>query len=103
MKNVEAGRCLTASWKVEAGAKKLYNANVSIRASDHSAAISVLSQVVADLKLAITAINGRLDKNRGAVLDASISISDISEVDLLIKKMQADKRIYEVHRNTSLS
>ena len=103
MKCIEKGRLLSASWKVEAGAKKLYNANISIRASDHSAAISVLSQVVADLKLSITAINGRLDKNRGAVLDASISISDTNEVVLLMKKLQADKRIYEVHRITSLS
>ena len=59
--------------------------------------------VVADLDLAITAINGRLDKNHSAVIDASISIADSNEVDLLIKKLQADKRIYEVHRITSLS
>ena len=103
MRNVEKGRLQTASWKVEAGAKKLYNAHISIRASDHGSAIAVLSQVVADLKLAITAINGRLDKNRSAVLDASISISDSNEVDLLIKKLQTDSRIYEVHRTTSLS
>jgi hypothetical protein len=44
-----------------------------------------------------------MDKNRDAILEASISLTDIAEVDLLIKKMQADKRIYEVHRITSLS
>ena len=103
MKNAEKGRLQSASWKLEAGAKKLYNAHISIRASDHGAAIAVLSQVVADLKLSITAINGRLDKNRSAVLDASISISDGNEVEMLIKKLQADNRIYEVHRTTSLS
>lgn len=97
---VDQARLLSASWRIEAGAKQRYNANIAIRAADQGAAIAVLSFVVADLKLSITAINGRMDKNRDAVLEASVSLSDISEVDLLIKKMQADKRIYEVHRIT---
>ncbi len=103
IRNVEQGRLLPASWQIAAGAKQRYNANISIRATDQGAALSVLSQVVADLKLSITAVNGRIDKNHDAILEASISLADISEVDLLIKKMQADKRIYEVHRITSLS
>ena len=100
---MEKDRLLPASWRIEAGAKQRYNANISIRATDQGAALSVLSSVVSELKLSITAVNGRIDKNRDAVLEASISLTDISEVDLLIKKMQSDKRIYEVHRITSLS
>ena len=100
---MDEGRLLTAPWRIEAGAKQRYNANVSIRATDHGAALSVLSAVVSDLNLSITAVNGRIDKNKDAVLEASISLTDLAEVDMLIKKMQADKRIYEVHRITSLS
>ena len=103
VKHVEQHRLLPASWQIAAGAKQRYNANISIRATDQGAALSVLSQVVSDLKLSITAVNGRIDKNHDAILEASISLTDISEVDLLIKKMKADKRIYEVHRITSLS
>ncbi len=96
-------RLLSASWQVAAGAKQRYNANISIRAVDQGAALSVLSFVVSEMKLSITSVNGRIDKNHDAVLEAQISLTDSSEVDLLIKKMQADKRIYEVHRITSLS
>ncbi len=96
-------RLLPASWRVAAGAKQRYNANVSIRAVDQGAALSVLSFVVAEMKLSITSVNGRIDKNKDAILEAQISLTDSSEVDLLIKKMQADKRIYEVHRITSLT
>ena len=103
IQGVDAQRLLSADWQIEAGAKQKYNANISIRAADQGAALSVLSFVVSDLKLSITAVNGRIDKNHDAVLEASISLTDISEVDQLIKKMQADKRIYEVHRITSLS
>ena len=100
---IDKARLLPASWQIAAGAKQRYNANISIRATEQGAALSVLSQVVSDLKLSITAVNGRMDKNRDAVLEASISLTDINEVDMLIKKMQSDKRIYEVHRITSLS
>ncbi len=103
LKGVERLRLLPASWQIEAGARQRYNANIAIRAADQGAALSVLSATVADLKLSITAVNGRIDKNRDAILEASISLTDISEVDQLIKKMQSDKRIYEVHRITSLT
>ena len=103
MRNIEGQRLLPASWQVAAGAKARYNANISIRAVDQGGALSVLSQVVSDMHLSITAVNGRIDKNHDAILEASISLSDISEVDLLIKKMKADKRIYDVHRITSFS
>ncbi len=96
-------RLLTAEWQIASGAKHRYNANISIRAIDQGSALSVLSFVVSEMKLSITSVNGRIDKNRDAILEAQISFADISEVDLLIKKMQADKRIYKVHRITSLS
>lgn len=103
VKGIDAHRLLSVSWQVAAGAKQRYNANITIRATDQGAALSVLSSVVSELKLSITAVNGRIDKNRDAVLEASISLADISEIDLLIKKMESDKRIYKVHRITSLS
>ncbi len=103
LRGVDKARLLPATWQIAAGAKQRFNANISIRAADQGAALSVLSSAVSELKLSITAVNGRIDKNRDAVLEASISLTDISEVDLLLKKIQADKRIYNVHRITSLT
>ena len=103
LRGVEKMRLLPASWQIAAGAKQRYNANIAVRATDQGAALSVLSAVVADMKLSITAVNGRIDKNHDAILEAAISLGDIAEVDQLIKKMKADRRIYDVHRITSLS
>ena len=97
MRYVEQGRLLAASWVEQTGLSR-YNAHISIRAQDQGAALSVLSCVVADMKLSITSVNGRIDRNGDAILEASVSLSDVSELDLLIKKMMADKRIYDVHR-----
>ena len=100
VRNLEPHRLLSAEWQLAAGGKQRYNANISIRATDQGAALSVLSSAVSEMKLSITAVNGRIDKNGDAVLEASISLTDISEVDSLFKKMQSDRRIYEVHRTT---
>ena len=56
--------------------------------------------VLSDMKLSITSVNGRIDKNHDAVLEAQISLADSSEVDQLIKKLKQDKRIYDVRRTT---
>ncbi len=101
VKGVEASRLISASWAREIGDKNLYNAHISIRATDQGAALSVLSLAVSDMKLSITAVNGRIDKNGDAILEATVSLADISEVDMLIKKMLSDKRIHDVHRMTS--
>ena len=101
VKGIEPNRLISASWAREAGDKNLYNAHISIRATDQGAALSVLSLAVSDMKLSITAVNGRIDKNGDAILEATVSLADISEVDMLIKKMLSDKRIHDVHRMTT--
>ena len=103
VRGIEKERLLPAEWRKESGEKQLYNANIIIRAADQGAALSALSLVVSDMRLSITAVNGRIDKNRDAVLEASIRLTDVSEVDMLIKKLRADKRIYDVNRITTLS
>ena len=103
IRGIEGERLIPAAWNKEVHDKHRYNANISIRATDQGAALSVLSGVVSDMKLSITYVNGRIDKNRDAVLEASISLTDIADVDMLLKKLRADRRIYDVHRITSLS
>lgn len=103
IKNVDKDRLLSAEWDIAAGDAQRYNAHIVIRAVDQGAAISVLSVVTAEMKLSISSINGRTDKNGDAILETSISLTDVSAVDTLVKKMLADKRIYDVRRVTSLS
>ena len=102
LRGVDQQRLLPAQWQLAAGDRQKYNANISIRAVDQGAALSVLSSVVSELKMSISAVNGRIDRNGDAVLEATISLTDSSEMDALLKKIHADKRIYEVFR-TSLS
>ena len=103
IRGVERQRLLPASWVKESGDRSRYNVHISIRATDQGAALSVLSLVVSEMKLSITSVNGRIDKNQDAILEAAVAIADTAEADLLIKKMLADRRVFDVHRITSLS
>ena len=103
VRGIEPERLLPAEWRKEGSEKHLYNANIILRAGDQGAALSALSLVVSDMKLSITSVNGRIDRNHDAVLEASIRLTDVSEMDLLIKKLRSDKRIYDVNRLTTLS
>ena len=103
VRGIESERLLPAEWRKEGAEKHLYNANIILRAGDQGAALSALSLVVSDMKLSITSVNGRIDRNHDAVLEASIRLTDVSEMDLLIKKLRSDKRIYDVNRLTTLS
>ena len=103
VRGIEPERLLPAEWRKEGAEKHLYNANIILRAGDQGAALSALSLVVSDMKLSITSVNGRIDRNHDAVLEASIRLTDVSEMDLLIKKLRSDKRIYDVNRLTTLS
>ena len=100
---MEKERLLTASWDIAAGDTQRYNAHIIIRAMDQVSAIAVLSMATADMKLPITGINGHNDKASGdAIVEVTVSLADVSAVDMLIKKLLSDKRIYDVHRASSL-
>ena len=101
LRGFDPQRLLSADWQLTEGVKQFYNVNISIRAVDNASAIAVLSNVTSDLRLVITAVNGRIDRNGDAIVEASISLTDIGEIDLVIKKMMTDKRIHEVFRLTS--
>ena len=76
-------------------------AGIVIKAKDQGVALSVLTNVVSDMRLMITGVNSRFDKNKDAVIEANIRLNGKEEIDLLIKKIQADDRITEVFRTAT--
>ena len=50
------------------------------------------------MKLSITSINGRYDKNHDAIVEVTVSLTNRQDVEVLIKKMQSHAKIYDVRR-----
>ena len=97
--NIEAERLLPAEWiNQENGAR--YNAHIEVRAADQGVILSVVSLVAADMRLAITSVNGRLDKNRSAIVEVCVSLTKKEDIETFIKKVKGDSRIFDVYRTT---
>ncbi len=96
---VEKGRILPAEWA--AGGSGRFVAGIVIKAKDQGVALSVLTSVVSDMRLMITGVNSRFDKNKDAVIEANIRLNGKEDIDLLIKKIRADERIDEVFRTAT--
>ena len=92
-------RILPAEW-AETGGNR-FVAAIVIKAKDQGVALSVLTSVVSDLRLVITSVNSRFDKNKDAVIEASIRLNGKEDIDQLIKKIRQDERIDEVFRTTA--
>ena len=83
----EEGRILPAEWT---GANVgRFVAGIIIKAKDQGVALSVLTNVVSDMRLMI------------AVIEANIRLNGKDDIDLLIKKIRSDERISEVYRTVA--
>ena len=102
IKNLEAeqGRILPAEWAETQGGGH-FVAGIIIKARDQGVALSVLTGVVSDMRLMITAVNSRFDKNKDAVIEANIRLNGKEDIDLLIRKLLSDDRISEVYRTVA--
>ena len=101
IKNLEAeeGRILPAEWTATSGGR--FIAGIVIKAKDQGVALAVLTSVVSDLRLMITGVNSRFDKNKDAVIEANVRLNGKEDIDLLIKKIRSDERITEVYRTAT--
>ena len=96
----EQGRILPAEWAETQGGGH-FVAGIIIKAKDQGVALSVLTGVVSDMRLMITAVNSRFDKNKDAVIEANIRLNGKEDIDLLIRKLLSDDRISEVYRTVA--
>ncbi len=95
----EEGRILPAEWADTIAGR--FVAGIVIKAKDQGVALSVLTGVVSDMRLMITSVNSRFDKNKDAVIEANIRLNGKEDIDLLIRKIRSDDRIDEVYRTAA--
>ena len=70
-------------------------------ASDQGAALAAISGSVAEMKLGITSINGRYDKNDCAIVDVTVNLTNTQDVEVLIKKIKSHSKIIDVRRSSN--
>ena len=100
VRNVEPERLQTAEWLADEGGAR-FKAAIVVTAAEQGAALGAISGSVAEMKLEITSINGRYDKNDNAVIDVTVALTNRQDVEVLIKKIKAHSKIYDVRRSSN--
>ncbi len=100
LKGADAERLQPAEWVVEEGNAR-FKAAIVVIADDQGAALSAISGSVAEMKLEITSINGRYDKNNSAIVDVTVSLTNRQDVEVLIKKIKSHAKILDVRRTAN--
>lgn len=99
MRNIEPERFIEVRWANQTGTS--FNAGIKVIANDQGAILASVSQVVAQMNFAITAINGRIDaKTKQAIVDFSIRLNSRSDLDALIEKLRQNKKLTDVYRTS---
>ena len=97
MKNVEPERLQPAQWIAEEGGAR-FKAGIVVKAAEQGAALAAVSGCVAEMKLSITSINGRYDKNNDAIVEVTVSLTNRQDIEVLINKIKSHPKIYDVRR-----
>ncbi|MBR6788681.1 MAG: bifunctional (p)ppGpp synthetase/guanosine-3',5'-bis(diphosphate) 3'-pyrophosphohydrolase [Clostridia bacterium] len=99
IKYVDQKKLIDASW----GAKRdnTFVVYLQIQANDKQNLVVDISTVISELKLSLISIVGKVDKNDMANLTIGVCVSDISEIDILIKKLQQLSPVRKVHRSSA--
>ncbi len=100
MKNTDEARLQPAEWVAKDGGAR-FKAGIVVTADDQGAALSAISGSVAEMKLEISSINGRYDKNNSAIVEVSVTLTNRQDVEVLIRKIKAHAKIIDVRRTSN--
>ena len=65
---------------------------------DNSSLLLQIAKLIADMKLPMKAINARTTRDNYELIDLTIEITDRSELDKLIKKINSLENVFDVSR-----
>ena len=100
LKNADPERLQAAEWLADEGGAR-FKAALVVTAAEQGSALAAISGSVAEMKLEITSINGRYDKNNSAIVEVSVSLTNLKDVEVLIKKIKSHAKIIDVRRTSN--
>ncbi|MBE7088921.1 MAG: bifunctional (p)ppGpp synthetase/guanosine-3',5'-bis(diphosphate) 3'-pyrophosphohydrolase [Clostridiales bacterium] len=99
LKDYDNDRLQPAQWTGEL--EQGFIAGLKILAENDDGLVAFITMEISTMKLSITQINGRVNKNKQAEFDINIKFNKRSDLDLLINHIKKDKRIIDVFRTNN--
>lgn len=78
-----------------------FQAEIQIRAYDKKGLLSEITKVITESKITVNALNARTNKEKLAVLNLTVEIDDINQLDKIMQKFRGMKEVLDVHRVTT--
>lgn len=92
-------RFIEVAWANEGTSS--YTTNVQIISTDRKGLLSEITMLMHEMDMMMSGINAKIDKNGIAVVNLAIEISDIEELNKLMRKLKALEEVIEVKRVNS--
>ena len=89
-------RLLKVSWNIQNNTK--FEAEIQIRAIDRKGIISEITHIVAGEKIGLNGINARKGKEQSVNINLLLEVDDISELELIMKKLKGIQGIEQIYR-----
>lgn len=100
MRNAEPYRLIEAHWAGNLHAP--FVVAMQVEAKNSSGLLLQITTLISELKLTIHSLNARVDKNQVAIINFGVRVTQIEQIDTLIKKIEQIPEVDKVFRSTSL-
>ncbi|TCO79842.1 RelA/SpoT family protein [Marinisporobacter balticus] len=92
-------RLIEVEW--DENKQKSYETEIQIISTDRKGLLSEVTNFLSDIKLTVTAVNARTNKDKTAIVNLTIEITNIEQLSKLIKKVKSMQGVVDVYRVTS--
>ncbi|QDI92830.1 bifunctional (p)ppGpp synthetase/guanosine-3',5'-bis(diphosphate) 3'-pyrophosphohydrolase [Salicibibacter halophilus] len=91
-------RLIEVEWEPELEKVKSFNVDIEVAGYDRRGLLNEVLNAIAESKTNINAVNGRSDKNKMAIIDITIVISNLDHLRKVVEKIKRLPDIYSVRR-----
>lgn len=81
--------------------KKVYETEIQIISSERKGLLLEVTNVLSDINLEVTAVSAKTNKDRFIVVNLTVEITNVSQLDKLINKIRSMRGVVDVYRVTS--
>jgi len=90
-------RIIECTWADEQ--KQVYLSDLQIEASDRTGLLAEITNAISDMKIPLVAISARTNKEKLAFINITLEISDITQMEMVIKRLHRVPGILEITRS----
>ncbi|MFS0780795.1 RelA/SpoT family protein [Bacillus sp. 1P06AnD] len=94
----EEARLIPVEWETGYNESKEYNVDIEINGYDRRGLLNEVLQVVNETKTDISAVSGKTDRNKMALINMSIAIHNVSHLQKVVDRIKQIPDVYSVRR-----